>query len=67
MNNITDNNLIGNVLGIGALAIVAMIVTRVIKKQSKAAQIRKDNPNISYHAGIVQAFNELGYDHPFKI
>jgi hypothetical protein len=57
----------GTLLGIAALAIGGLVVARVIKKQSRAAELRKTNPSMSYHESICKAFDDLGQRNPFKI
>jgi hypothetical protein len=62
------DGIIGNMLGIAAIGIGAILVTRVVKKQTLAAEMRKEDPGLSYHQSIVSAFHFLGYDspNPFK-
>lgn len=57
----------GTLLGIAALAIGGLVVARVIRKQSRAAELRKANPSMSYHKSIVKTFEDLGQRNPFKI
>lgn len=59
----------GTLLGIAAaVTIGGILVGRVIKKQSRAADLRKKDPSLSYHASVVQAWQQLGHDkHPFKV
>ena len=66
-NNTQAHDLIGNIAGVAALAIGGMLVARVIKKQTLAAEIRKNNPAQTYHQRIVSAYKWLGYENPFKI
>lgn len=55
-------------LTVGAVGIFGILVGRVIKKQSLAAQMREDNPALSYHQSICKSMQALGYlEHPFKV
>lgn len=62
------SNLIGNIAAIAGLVVGGIVLTRVIRKQTLAAEIRKDQPGMTYHQSILAAWERLGYDkHPFKV
>jgi len=61
-------NWIGNIATIAGVVVGGIVVARVIRKQTLAAEIRKDHPEMTYHQSILTAFERLGYDkHPFKV
>lgn len=62
-----DHPVIGGLFVLGSFAVMGIVAARVVKKQSRAAQLRKEHPGTSYHQSVCQAFDELGYEQPFKV
>lgn len=55
------------ILGLGALVIGGLVVTRAIKKQTLAAQLRQAEPTMGYVSSVIAAHQALGYDnHPLR-
>jgi len=64
---LADHPVVGGLFVLGSFAVMGIVAASVVKKQSRAAQIRQAQPGISYHQSVCQAFDELGYDKPFKV